>query len=599
LILEFPSPVIDTVDGTRTVASCFRGIENARSADLVENPGKAGCSSSDSIEENVMQGLMMETPLLITSIMGHCERNHAAREVVSVTADHARHRYTYADCFERARQLANALDRLGASADARVATLAWNDFRHLEIYYGVACSGRVYHTINPRLFAEQLVYIINHADDEWIFTDPAFVPLLEGIASQCPGVKGYVVLTGAADMPATALPNAMCYERLLAAESGAYAWPALDENRASGLCYTSGTTGNPKGSLYSHRSTVLHTYGHAMADVLNLSAMDCILPIVPMFHVNAWGLPFSCPMVGAKMVMPGPKLSDPQALVDLINEEGVTMAGGVPTVWLPVLQYVKESGRSLKPLSRTAIGGSACPVSMMQEFRERHGVSVLHAWGMTEMSPIGALNTPKPANAKYSQEQKDELFQSVGRAVPGVEMKITGDDGNELPWDGKAFGALKVRGPWVIREYYKLDQPSDAHDADGWFNTGDVATIDPEGYVRITDRTKDVIKSGGEWISSIDLENVAMGHPAVAEAAVIGAYHPKWQERPLLVVVKAGGAEASREELLQWFEGKVAKWWIPNDVVFVDELPHTATGKISKMTLRGTFEGYRFPDSAA
>ena len=546
-----------------------------------------------------MQGLMMEIPLLITSIMRHCERNHAKREVVSVTADHLRHRYTYGDCFERTRRLANALDRIGASEDARIATLAWNDFRHLELYYGAACSGRIYHTVNPRLFAEQLVYIINHAEDEWMFTDPAFVPLLEGIASQCPGVKGYIVLTDEAHMPDTALPKAMCYEQLLAAELDVYEWPALDENRASGLCYTSGTTGNPKGALYSHRSTVLHTYGQAMPDVLNVSAMDCVMPIVPMFHVNAWGLPFSCPMIGAKMVMPGPKLGEPEALVDLINEEGVTMAGGVPTVWLPVLKYLKESGRNLKPLDRTAIGGSACPVSMMQEFRDRHDVTVLHAWGMTEMSPLGSLNMPKQANANYSREEKDELFQSAGRPVAGVEMKITDDDGNELPWDGEAFGALKVRGPWVIRDYYKLDQPSDAHGADGWFNTGDVATIDEEGYIRITDRTKDVIKSGGEWISSIDLENVAAGHPGVAEAAVIGAHHPKWQERPLLVVVKADDAEPTRDELLQWFEGKVAKWWIPNDVVFVDELPHTATGKISKLTLRETFANYAFPDTVA
>ena len=545
-----------------------------------------------------MQGLMMDIPLLIKSILVHAERNHPNQEVVSVTADHARHRYTYHDWASRCRQLANSLDSLGADADARIATLAWNDFRHFELYYGVACSGRVYHTLNPRLFAEQLVYIINHAGDEWIFTDVAFVPLLEEIAAQCPDVKGYVVMTDAAHMPETRLPGVRCYEALLAAESDVFEWPDFDENRASGMCYTSGTTGNPKGSLYSHRSTILHTYGHALPDVLNLSALDCILPIVPMFHVNAWGLPFSVPMVGAKLVLPGPKLSEPATLVDLINEEGVTIAGSVPTVWLPVLKYVKESGRNLEPMSRTAIGGSACPVSMMQEFREAHGVTVLHAWGMTEMSPIGTLNTPKPANADLSQAEKDEIFQSVGRPVPGVEIKITGDDGKELPWDGQAFGALKVRGPWVISNYYELGKPSEAHEADGWFDTGDVATIDAEGYVRITDRTKDVIKSGGEWISSIELENVAVGHPAVAEAAVIGAPHPKWQERPLLVVVKEGGVEATREELLGWFEGKVAKWWIPNDVVFVDEIPHTATGKISKLSLREQFSDYKLPDTA-
>ena len=545
-----------------------------------------------------MQGLMMDVPLLIKSIMVHTEQNHPNQEIVSVTADHIRHRYTYREWASGCRRLANALDRLGAGADARIATLAWNDFRHLELYYGIACSGRIYHTINPRLFAEQLVYIINHATDEWIFTDVAFVPLLEDIASQCPGVKGYVVLIDETHMPETKLPNARCYETLLAAESDAFDWPDFDENRASGLCYTSGTTGNPKGCLYSHRSTMLHTYGHALPDVLCVSALDCILPIVPMFHVNAWGVPFSAPLVGAKLVMPGPKLSDPETLVDLINEEGVTMGAAVPTVWLPVLKYVKEAGRTLKPMSRSAIGGSACPVSMMQEFREAHDVTVLHAWGMTEMSPIGTLNTPKPANANLSQAEKDELFQSVGRPVPGVEIKITDDDGKELPWDGKAFGALKVRGPWVIRDYYELGQPSEAHDGDGWFNTGDVATIDAEGYVRITDRTKDVIKSGGEWISSIDLENVAVGHPGVAEAAVIGARHPKWQERPLLVVVKTDGVDVSREELLSWFEGKVAKWWIPDDVVFVDEIPHTATGKISKLSLREQFGKYQLPNTA-
>ena len=546
-----------------------------------------------------MQGLMMDIPLLIKSIIVHAERNHSSQEVVSVTADHPRHRYTYRDWAGRCRRLANALDRLGAGADARIATLAWNDFRHLELYYGVACSGRIYHTINPRLFAEQLVYIINHAEDEWIFTDVAFIPLLESIAAQCPDVKGYVIMVDEAHMPETPLPGARCYEALLAAESDGFDWPEFDENRASGLCYTSGTTGNPKGSLYSHRSTLLHTYGHALPDVLCLSALDCVLPIVPMFHVNAWGFPFSAPLVGAKLVMPGPKLSDPETLVDLINEERVTMAGGVPTVWLPVLKYVKETGRNLKPMTRTAIGGSACPVSMMQEFRDAHEVSVLHAWGMTEMSPIGTLNTPKPAHANLSQAEKDALFQSAGRPVPGVELKITDDEGKELPWDGTSCGALKVRGPWVIGDYYKLGKPSEAHELDGWFSTGDVASIDAEGFIRITDRTKDVIKSGGEWISSIDLENVAVGHPGVAEAAVIGARHPKWQERPLLVVVKAQDVDATREDLLGWFKGKVAKWWIPDDVVFVDEIPHTATGKISKLSLREKLGDYQLPDTAA
>lgn len=543
-----------------------------------------------------MQGLMTDIPLLIKSILVHAERNHPNQEIVSVTADHIRHRYDYRRWAQRCRALANALNSLGASPDGRIATLAWNDFRHLELYFGIACSGRIYHTINPRLFAEQLIYIINHAEDEWIFTDVAFVPTLEEIFEKCPSVKGYVVMVDEAHMPDTRLPGVRCYETLMESASDVFDWPDFDENRASGLCYTSGTTGDPKGCLYSHRSTMLHTYAHALPDVLGLSALDSIMPIVPMFHVNAWGLPFSSPMVGAKLVMPGPKLSEPDLLTDLINDEGVTMAGGVPTVWLPLLKYVEESGRNLKPMTRAAIGGSACPVSMMQEFRDVHAITVLHAWGMTEMSPIGTLNTPKRSNIDLPEIEKDDLFQSVGRPVPGVELKITDDDGNELPWDGEAFGALKVRGPWVIGDYYKLGKSSDAHEADGWFNTGDVATIDGEGYVRITDRTKDVIKSGGEWISSIELENVAIGHPEVAEAAVIGALHPKWQERPLLLVVKTNNASVTREELLGWFDGKVAKWWIPDDVLFIEEIPHTATGKISKLSLRERFRDYEFPN---
>jgi len=544
-----------------------------------------------------MQGLMMDIPLLITSIMRHAERNHGKREIVSVTGDNPLHRYTFTDCFARTRRLANALERLGASADARIATLAWNDYRHMELYFGISCSGRVCHTINPRLFEEQLVYIINHAEDEFIFVDVMFVPLLEKVADQCPNVKGYVVMTDTANMPDTSLSNVMCYETLLAQEDDAYAWPELDENTAAGLCYTSGTTGNPKGALYSHRSTVLHTYGQALVDTMGVSALDCVLPIVPMFHVGAWGFPFAGAMVGTKFVMPGPKLSDPELLVDLINNEGVTVSAGVPTVWLPVLKYLRENGRNLKPLRKTAIGGSACPLSMMEEFRDLYNVQVIHAWGMTETSPLGTANNHTVESAKLEGEELQYHLQSAGRSVPGVEIKITDEDGNELPWNGVAFGALKIRGPWVCSEYYKLDQPSDAHAEAGWFNTGDVATIDAEGFIRITDRTKDVIKSGGEWISSIDLENVAIGHPAVAEAAVIGIQHPKWQERPLLVVVRADGESVEPHELIRYFDGKIAKWWTPDDVAFVDELPHTATGKISKLKLRQTFVDYRFPDA--
>ena len=544
-----------------------------------------------------MQGLMMEMPLLITAIMKHAERNHPTREIVSITADNPLHRYTFADCFTRTRQVANVLASFGVSEDARIATMAWNDYRHLELYFGIACSGRVCHTLNPRLFAEQLVYIINHAEDEVIFVDVTFVSILEEIATQCPTVKAYVVMCDEATMPTTTLPNAHCYETLIGQASSEYDWPSLDENTACGLCYTSGTTGNPKGALYSHRSTVLHTYAQALPDVMNISSLDCILPIVPMFHVNAWGFPFSGVMVGAKFVMPGPALSEPAVLADLVNNEQVTVSAGVPTVWLPVLKYVKEAGRDLKPLTRIAIGGSACPLSMMEEFRDRYGVSVIHAWGMTEMSPLGTVNNHKPTTIDFAGKDLQDHMQSAGRPVPGVEMKITDDDGKELPWDGQAIGALKVRGPWVCRTYFKLDQENDAHEADGWFNTGDVCAINPDGFIRITDRTKDVIKSGGEWISSIDLENVAMGFPGVVEAAVIGAIHPKWQERPLLVIIKAEGCDVDREELLKYFDGRVAKWWIPDDVQFVDEIPHTATGKISKLQLREKFVNYEFPNS--
>ena len=542
-----------------------------------------------------MQGLMMNVPLTITSIVKHAERVHGSKEIVSVTRDNPRHRYTYKDSFARSRQLANALAGWNLQLGDRIATLAWNDYRHFETYYASACSGYVCHTINPRLFPEQIVYIINHADDQYVFTDPDFMPLVEKVAGECPNVKGWVVMTSREHMPDTTLDNVMCYEDLFVGQSDQFEWPELDENTACSLCYTSGTTGNPKGVLYSHRSTVLHTYGTLMPDALNISASDVIMPIVPMFHVNAWGNPYACPVAGAKMVMPGNKMGDGATLAALINEEGVTMSAGVPTVWLNLLAHLRSSGQRVETLTRVVVGGSACPLSVMEEF-DTYGVDTRHAWGMTEMSPLGTANAAGGRRETFDADDFAKVRLNVGQPIWGVEVKITDDDNRELPWDGVAFGALKVRGPWICSSYYKLDG-SDAHAEPGWFETGDVATISPDGYVSITDRTKDVIKSGGEWISSIEVENCATGHPKVAEAGVIGRIHPKWGERPLLIVVRnEAGADLTPEELKEFLDGKIAKWWIPDDVQFIDEMPHTATGKIQKTKLREIFEDYQFPE---
>jgi fatty-acyl-CoA synthase len=543
-----------------------------------------------------MKGLMMDTPLLISSIAQHAEKFHGDREIVSVTADNPRHCYTFGDAMARAKQLANALAGLGVKQGDRVASLAWNDYRHLEIYYGVSGSGYVCHTINPRLFPEQIVYIINHAEDRFICVDAMFVPLLEAVADKIPNVEGFIILTDEAHMPETSLANAMCYETLLAAESPEFDWPDLDERTASALCYTSGTTGNPKGVLYDHRSTILHAYSTLAIDVAGASSRDVVLPVVPFFHVNAWGIPYSALMAGAKLVLPGPKMGDGEALYELMDSEDVTMALGVPTVWLALLQYTEKAGKRLDKLERSLVGGAAVPRAMIEAFRDKHGVELRQGWGMTETSPIGTVNTIKAGLEGLSADEQLDLATKAGRGIFGVELRIVNDDGDELPWDGEAFGALQVRGPWICSDYFKLEGSGGTHTEDGWFETGDVATIDPQGYVAITDRTKDVIKSGGEWISSIELENAAMGHPAVAEAAVIGVAHPKWTERPLLVVVKAEGQDVSKEELLAYFDGKVATWWVPNDVVFVEELPHTATGKVKKIELRKQFAEYRLPD---
>jgi fatty-acyl-CoA synthase len=552
--------------------------------------------ASDGQKDTLMHGLMMDTPLLISSIAEHAEKFHGDREIVSVTMDNPRHRYTMGEAVGRSRRLANALDKLGLATGDRVATIAWNDYRHLEIYYGVSGAGYVCHTINPRLFPEQLVFIINHAEDRWIFTDLMFVPLLEKLLPQIPKVEGFIVMTDEANMPETSLPNAVCYETLLAAESSEYQWPQLDERTASALCYTSGTTGDPKGVLYDHRSTVLHAYAGVAPDVLNLSSKDIVLPVVPLFHVNAWGIPYSTLMVGSKLVFPGPKMGDGEALYELLETEKVTVALGVPTVWLALLQYCEQSGQTLNALQRTVIGGAAVPRSMIEQFSKVHDVQAIQGWGMTEMSPLGTANTPKAGQEGFSDDQRFDLATKAGRGIFGCELRIIDDEGQELPWDGVAYGALQVRGPWICSDYFKLEGSAGSHSDDGWFNTGDVATIDPQGYMAITDRTKDVIKSGGEWISSIELENTAMGHPAVAEAAVIGVAHPKWTERPLLIVVAVEGQEIDKQALLGFFKGKVADWWIPNEVAVVTELPHTATGKIKKIELRKQFADYELPE---
>jgi acyl-CoA synthetase (AMP-forming)/AMP-acid ligase II len=543
----------------------------------------------------MLHGLMMQTPLLIATLIQHADRHHGDTEVVSRRVEGDIHRYTYRDLHRRARQMANALDTLGVKRSDRVATLAWNGHRHLELYYAVSGSGAVLHTINPRLHPEQIAWIANHAEDQFLFFDLTFLPIIEAIAPLCRTIKGFVAMTDQPHMPESKV-ELLCYEDLLNKHSDRYVWPEFDENLASSLCYTSGTTGHPKGVLYSHRSTLLHSFAAAMPDALNLSARDTVLPVVPMFHVNAWGLPYAVPMVGAKLVLPGPKLDGP-SLYELFEAEGVTCSGGVPTVWQGLLAHTESSNLRFSTMRRTVIGGSACPPAMLKLFQDKYGVQVLHAWGMTEMGPLGTAGTLKGKHARMSKEERVAVQFKQGRVVFGVDMRIVGDDGGDLPWDGKAFGDLLVRGYSVLRRYFKETEDAlipDAHGR-GWFATGDVATIDPDGYMHITDRSKDVIKSGGEWISSIELENIAMSHPAVAMAACIAAKHPKWDERPLLVVVKRPDAQATREDLLAHFEGKVARWQMPDDVVFVDSIPLGATGKMLKTRLRDQFKDYKLP----
>ena len=531
-----------------------------------------------------MNGLMMQQPLLISSLLVHAERHHGDQEVVSRRTEGDIHRYTYRDLASRSRRMANALAKLGVQRGERVATLAWNGYRHMELYYAVSGSGAVLHTLNPRLHPDHVVYIADHAEDQVLFFDMTFLPLVEAIAGRVGTIRHFVALTDRAHMPAASkIPNLLCYEELVEAGADRYDWPVFDEELASSLCYTSGTTGNPKGVLYSHRSTVLHTFAIALPDALNVSARDTVLPVVPMFHVNAWGLPYAACMVGAKLVFPGAGL-DGKSLHDLFETERVTLSAGVPTVWQGLLTYMEAHGLRFTTMRRTVIGGSACPPAMMKTFEETYDVRVLHAWGMTEMSPVGTAAVMKSKHLERSAEERLAVQNTQGRAVYGVDMKIIGENGEELPWDGQHSGELLVRGPWIIQQYFKSEGGDPL--VEGWFPTGDVATIDADGYMHITDRSKDVIKSGGEWIGSIDLENIAMAHPQVAMAACIAARHAKWDERPLLIVVKKPGATVTRDELIAFFEGRIAKWWTPDDVVFVDAIPLGATGKMLKNRLR-------------
>ena len=546
-----------------------------------------------------MLGLMQDQPLLISSLIDFADKHHGDGEVVSRRVEGDIHRYTWSDVARRSRQVANALDGMKISFSDRVATIAWNGYRHLELYFGVSGSGRVLHTINPRLHPEQIAWIVNHAEDQVLCFDMTFLPIIQAVHSKCPTVKQWVAMCDADKLPPdTGIPHLVSYEAWMGSQSTTYQWPVFDENTASSMCYTSGTTGNPKAALYSHRSTTLHAYAAALPDVMCISARDAILPVVPMFHVNAWGIPYSAALTGAKLVFPGPGM-DGKSVYEMIENEGVTYAAGVPTVWQMLLGYMKPNGLKFSTLKRTVIGGSACPPAMIDAFRDDYGVEVLHAWGMTELSPLGTLCTLKNKHLKLPKEEQMKLLLKQGRAIYGVDMKIVNDAGDEQPHDGKAYGDLLVRGPWVVANYYKgegnpLVKDKDGHD---WFPTGDVATIDTDGFMQITDRSKDVIKSGGEWISSIDIENIAVAHPAVAMAACIGVAHPKWDERPIVAVVKKPDAQVSREELLAFYEGKTAKWQIPDDVVFVDAIPIGATGKMLKTKLREQLKDYKLPNA--
>jgi fatty-acyl-CoA synthase len=540
-----------------------------------------------------MLGLMQGQGLAISSLIQFAEKHHGDVEVVSRRVEGDVHRTNWAGIAQRSRQVAQALDGMGLAFGDRVATLAWNGYRHLELYFGVSGTGRVLHTINPRLHPDQITWIANHAHDQVLCFDMTFLPIIEKIHAQCSTVKHWIALCDDAHLPAqTSIPGLRSYESWLAPHGSTYAWREFDENSASSMCYTSGTTGNPKAALYSHRSTILHAYAAALPDVMCMSARDSILPVVPMFHVNAWGIPYSAAMVGAKLVFPGPAL-DGASVYGLIETEGVTFAAGVPTVWQMMLSHMAPKGLRFSTLQRTVIGGSACPPAMIHAFKNDYGVEVLHAWGMTEMSPLGTVCTLKNKHLSLDPEIQTQIRLKQGRCIYGIDMKIIDPDGQELPWDGQATGDLLVKGPWVLAEYYRQEGPSPL--VNGWFPTGDVASIDPDGFMQITDRSKDVIKSGGEWISSIDIENIAMAHPGVQMAACIGVAHPKWDERPIVVVVKKPDSQLDAATLLAFYQGKTAKWQIPDDVVFVQAIPLGATGKMLKTHLREQLKDYRLP----